>query len=104
MAGKLESEVAKELDLSVIRYSKVWEDHRILSQALQIQPDDVVLSITRLQPLLSSASHNLHCLYCLPCSSGDNVLNLLLDKPKKIGNVFHINTLHIPIYLGSFTM
>ncbi len=45
--SKLESEVAMALDLSVIRYSKVFEDHRILSQALDIQPDDVVLSITR---------------------------------------------------------
>lgn len=45
--GKLESEVARSIDLSVIRYSKVWEDHRVLSQALDIQPDDVVLSITR---------------------------------------------------------
>ncbi len=45
--AKLESEVAVALDLNVIRYSKVWEDHRVLSQALDIQPGDVVLSITR---------------------------------------------------------
>lgn len=44
----LQSEVAKQLDLSVIRYSRVWEDHRTLSQGLQIREDqDVVVSITR---------------------------------------------------------
>ena len=44
----LQSEVAKKLDLSVIRYSRVWEDHRTLSRGLQIQEDqDVVISITR---------------------------------------------------------
>ena len=49
MAGKrMESEVAKELDLSVIRYSRVAEDHRVLSRALQIEVDhDVVMCITR---------------------------------------------------------
>ena len=47
MASRLKSEVAEKLDLSVIRYSRVWEDHRTLSRALQIQEDrDVVLSIT----------------------------------------------------------
>ena len=47
MASRPKSEVAQKLDLSVIRYSRVWEDHRTLSQALQIQEDqDVVLSIT----------------------------------------------------------
>ena len=36
------------LDWSVIRYSRVHEDHRVLSQALQVLPEeDVVLSITR---------------------------------------------------------
>ncbi|XP_004346750.1 hypothetical protein CAOG_05065 [Capsaspora owczarzaki ATCC 30864] len=59
----LESEVAKLLDLSVIRYSRVWEDHQLLERSLDIRPDDVVLSIT---------------------SSGDNVLNLLLLEPQKI--------------------
>ena len=47
MASRLKSEVAEKLDLSVIRYSRVWEDHRTLSRALQIQEDrDVVLSVT----------------------------------------------------------
>ena len=45
---KVESEVAKRLDLSVIRYSRVVEDHRVLSRALQIEADqDVVMCITR---------------------------------------------------------
>ena len=48
LTQELESEVEKELDLSVIRYSRVEEDHRILSKALSIKPDeDIVLSITR---------------------------------------------------------
>ena len=41
------SEVARSLDLSVIRYSRVWEDHRVLSEALQINETDDILSITR---------------------------------------------------------
>ncbi len=45
---KLSSEVASQLDLSVIRYSRVLEDHRVLSAALNIVPEqDTVLSITR---------------------------------------------------------
>ena len=45
---KVESEVAKRLDLSVIRYSRVAEDHKVLSRALQIEADqDVVMCITR---------------------------------------------------------
>ena len=35
-------------DLSLLRYSRVEEDCRVLSRALQITPDvDIVLSITR---------------------------------------------------------
>lgn len=56
----------EQLDLTVLRYSRVDEDYRVLSKALQIKPDDVILSIT---------------------SSGDNVLNLLLERPKKIVTV-----------------
>lgn len=45
---KVESEVAKQLDLNVIRYSRVVEDHRVLSRALEIEADkDVVMIITR---------------------------------------------------------
>ena len=44
----MESEVATQLDLSVIRYSRVIEDYRVLSRALQIEADkDVVICITR---------------------------------------------------------
>ena len=46
--SQLKSEVASQLDLSVIRYSRVLEDHRVLSHAFNIAPDqDTVLSITR---------------------------------------------------------
>ena len=44
---QLESEVAGEMDLSVIRYARVWEDHRVLSLALRVAPHDTILSITR---------------------------------------------------------
>ena len=57
MAGCLCSELPNAMDLSVIRYSNVWEDHAILEDALDVKPDDDVLSVT---------------------SSGDNALNLLL--------------------------
>lgn len=43
----VQSEVAKGLDLEVLRYSKVWEDHRVLEEGLDICDNDVVLSITR---------------------------------------------------------
>ena len=61
--GSYAAKPAKELDASAIHYSRVWEDHRLLSQGLHSQPGDIVLCIT---------------------SGGDNVLNLLLDEPKKI--------------------
>ncbi len=48
------TEIEKELDLSVLRYSRVVEDHRVLTKALQIDSDrDVVLSITRYLPSYS---------------------------------------------------
>ena len=43
----VQSEVAKSLDLEILRYSKVWEDHRVLEEALDIGDEDTVLSITR---------------------------------------------------------
>ena len=89
---KLESEIAKELDLSVIRYSRVWEDHRVLSRALQIQPEDVVLSITRSAGPLDWGWEVQALPFCCSCSAGDNVLNLLLDEPKKIGNSLFVET------------
>ena len=50
VAKRMESIAAKsvkELDASAIECSRVWEDYRLLSQGLQTQPGDVVLSITR---------------------------------------------------------
>lgn len=45
---ELKNEAAEELDLTVIRYSRVFEDHRVLSEALDITADsDTVISITR---------------------------------------------------------
>eukprot|EP00941_MAST-03F_sp_MAST-3F-sp1_P003804 g3804.t1 len=58
-----ENEVSKSLDLNIIRYSRVWEDHQSLTRGLEVKSDDVVLSIA---------------------SSGDNALNLLLCNPKKV--------------------
>ena len=43
----VQSEVSSQLDLSVIRYSHVWEDHRVLTRGLDVQPEDIVLCITR---------------------------------------------------------
>lgn len=64
MAGRLCSEVSDALDLGVLRYSNVWEDHSVLEAALDVKPDDDVLSIT---------------------SSGDNALNLLLaGEPRSL--------------------
>lgn len=62
MSG-LRSEVAQSLELDRVRYSKVWEDHRLLEQGLQVGPDDDVLSIT---------------------SAGDNALSLLLQEPRSV--------------------
>ena len=39
--------IANTLDTTVIRYSKVWEDHEALSEGLNLNKDDVVLCITR---------------------------------------------------------
>ena len=41
------SEIAAALDLGIIRYSRVWEDWKLLSEGLQVAQDDVILSITR---------------------------------------------------------
>jgi NADP-dependent 3-hydroxy-3-methylglutaryl-CoA reductase len=53
----MSSDFAQTADLQIVRYSQVWEDHRVLEDALRITTEDDVLSI---------------------CSSGDNVLALLL--------------------------
>ncbi len=39
--------ISKSLDMEVVRYSKVWEDSRVLAEGLDINKDDVVLCITR---------------------------------------------------------
>lgn len=59
----MRSEVAAAMSLDTIRYSQVWEDHRLLEEGLLIGPDDDVLSIT---------------------SAGCNVLALLLQGPRSI--------------------
>ena len=46
-----------------LRYSCVWEDHRLLEEGLAVGPGDDVLSI---------------------CSAGCNVLNLLLSQPRSL--------------------
>lgn len=46
-AGTSMSEIEQALDLSILRYSRVDEDYRVLSRALQICPEDIILSITR---------------------------------------------------------
>jgi S-adenosylmethionine-diacylglycerol 3-amino-3-carboxypropyl transferase len=59
----LRSEVAEALSLDTLRYSAVWEDHRLLQRALALTPEDDVLCI---------------------CSAGDNALALLLEGPKSV--------------------
>ena len=49
--------------MSGINYSQCWEDTTLLKKALAITSDDIVLSLT---------------------SGGDNMLALLLQKPKKV--------------------
>lgn len=43
----MDEDVAKTLSQPEVGYSRVWEDHRVLSKALAIQSDDTVLCITR---------------------------------------------------------
>ncbi len=59
----LRSEIATKMSLDSIRYSQVWEDHRLLEEGLFIDGHDDVLSI---------------------CSAGCNVLALLLCEPRSI--------------------
>lgn len=59
----MKSELAAAIDTEQLRYSVVWEDHRLLEQGLCIGPDDEVLSLT---------------------SAGDNVLALLLQEPRRV--------------------
>lgn len=57
------SEVRAALDLSVLRYSQVWEDHRVLERGLGVGAGDDVLSVG---------------------SAGDNALALLLRGPRRV--------------------
>lgn len=59
----LRSEIAADLDLEVIRYAQVWEDHTLLENAFDIREDDRILSVD---------------------SAGCNVLALLLSRPRAI--------------------
>ena len=63
MSAHTSNQAAAALDLSVVRYSRVWEDHALLLGGLRVAPTDVVLSIA---------------------SAGDNVLNILLAGAKKV--------------------
>jgi S-adenosylmethionine-diacylglycerol 3-amino-3-carboxypropyl transferase len=59
----LRSEIAQNMALDQIRYSQVWEDHRVLCDGLDIGPEDDVLSIA---------------------SSGCNLMALLLAGAKSV--------------------
>jgi S-adenosylmethionine-diacylglycerol 3-amino-3-carboxypropyl transferase len=59
----MRSEIAQSMALDKIRYSQVWEDHRVLSEGLAIGPGDDVLSIA---------------------SSGCNVFALLLEGARSV--------------------
>jgi S-adenosylmethionine-diacylglycerol 3-amino-3-carboxypropyl transferase len=61
--AEIRSEIAQTMVLDKIRYSQVWEDHRVLREGLAIGPDDDVLSIA---------------------SSGCNVLALLLAGARSV--------------------
>lgn len=60
------SEVAQTVDFSQVRYSQAWEDPTCLERALDVQPDDTILSIA---------------------AAGDNSFALLLLDPKKVVSV-----------------
>ena len=57
------SEVENKVDFSTIRYAQVWEDADVLIKGLNIQPNDVCLSIA---------------------SAGDNALAMLAKNPEKV--------------------
>lgn len=44
--AKTGSQIAQQIDCEKIRYSKVWEDHKLLMSGINIQPQDNVLCIT----------------------------------------------------------
>src|SRR5919204_777007 len=57
------SEIAAKADFTGVRYAQCWEDADILVDALEVGPDDVVLSIA---------------------SAGDNALALLARRPARV--------------------
>jgi S-adenosylmethionine-diacylglycerol 3-amino-3-carboxypropyl transferase len=59
----MRSEISTKMEFDKIRYSKVWEDHLLLEEGLNVEKGDDILSI---------------------CSAGCNVLNLLLLEPNSI--------------------
>ena len=59
----MESEIERRAKFDLIRYSQVWEDADLLVEALDIQADDIVLSIA---------------------SAGDNAFALLAQNPEKV--------------------
>lgn len=63
MSDKLKNDLAKTLDKELVAYSTLWEDHKTLEDALDIKPNDNIISIT---------------------SAGCNVLSLLLKEPRSI--------------------
>lgn len=58
-----ESEIEHKADFSIVRYAQVWEDADVLLQGLDIQPDDICLSIA---------------------SAGDNALAMLARNPARV--------------------
>ena len=61
--NEVHTELADEVDFSIIRYAQCWEDADVVLQALSVQPGDVCLSIA---------------------SAGDNTLSLLAKDPSKV--------------------
>ena len=57
------AEAARHASFDIIRYAQVWEDADVLLKALNIQPDDVCLSIA---------------------SAGDNALSMLSCNPQRV--------------------
>ncbi len=59
----VDGEAASKADFSQLRYAQCWEDADVLLEALDVQPDDVCLSIA---------------------SAGDNTLALLAGNPSRV--------------------
>ncbi|MFM8454181.1 MAG: DUF3419 family protein [Gammaproteobacteria bacterium] len=59
----IQTEIENKADFSIVRYAQVWEDADILLDALNIQANDICLSIA---------------------SAGDNALAMLAKSPKRV--------------------